>query len=262
MSEIPSPERRPAKKPRYCRQPRTVRENSGDIARHQSSRASQAAVVTERSEPSQPAPSTAVVPAFLAPQEQSGSSPSSRSPTPQLPVLRTMTLTPRAQREGSVMEETVPPKMQKCLENIDISLITLLRERYSDAYSLWSPGGRNMLMDGGASSNKLRLLWKSHETTSDQLDASAICLAFINLLFAGYHRYIIRTRDFQAETRGRGKTDTLRALDTIAIRIWGGDYRAKRKALQGAINAGEKIRGIEKFLTVAGIFLLGARLSM
>jgi hypothetical protein len=46
------------------------------------------------------------------------------------------------------------------------------------------------------------------------------------------------------------------------MRIWGGGYRAKRKGLQGAINAGEKIRGIAKLLTIAGIFLVSARLSM
>jgi hypothetical protein len=102
-----------------------------------------------------------------------------------------MTSTPQAQWEENVIVDTVPPKMQKCLESIDISQIAVLMERYSDAHSLWFPGRRNVLMDGEASSNKLRMLWRSHETTSDQLDASAICLAFINLLLAGYQKFII-----------------------------------------------------------------------
>ncbi len=46
------------------------------------------------------------------------------------------------------------------------------------------------------------------------------------------------------------------------MRIGGEDYRVNRKALKAAINAGEKIRMIAKYLTIASIFLVGARLSM
>jgi hypothetical protein len=157
--------------------------------------------------------------------------------------------------------ESIAPKIQICLENVDISQIAVLRERYGDVCSLWSPDGRNVALDDEEVSDKLKLLWRNHETTSDQLDASAICLAFINLLFAGYQKYIIRTRDFQPGIRGRGKPDKYCAHVTIAMRIWGRGYEAKRTALKGAIVAGEKIRAVSKILTIAIIFLVGARLS-
>jgi hypothetical protein len=260
-SEISGSERRPAKKTRYSRPPRHAGRNARNIGRRPLPRAESAAVIPEQCGSGQPAPSTAIAAVFRTSQEASRDL-SNRSQTPQLALLPPdAASTFDAQREESIISESVDPKIQICLEGVDISQITVLRERYGDVCSLWSPDGRNVALDDEEVSDKLQLLWRNHETTSDQLDASAICLAFINLLFAGYQKYIIRTRAFQPGIRGCGKPDKYCARITIAMRIWGSDHEAKHAALKGAIVAGEKIRVVSKILTIAIIFLVGARLS-
>jgi hypothetical protein len=155
--------------------------------------------------------------------------------------------------------ELSPARIQKRLEEIDLSQIAVLKERYRDPDSLWSLGERSVFQE--TTSDGLKLLWQSYEKTSEDLDDCAIRLVFISLMLAGWRRYMIRTGRYKNGTKGRGKTESSRSLDTVAMHILDKNdstYPKKRRKLQKVLGNGKTLIIIVKIFGVAFIYLLGA----
>jgi hypothetical protein len=149
-------------------------------------------------------------------------------------------------------------------KDVNNDMINEVKSRYGDLDAFWSPGTSNGLSAATIrpTDHPLKCFWEEFMALSKQEDVTITRLSFFDIIMEAMRRNILQNESFHPSTRARGRINSDRARDTMALHFWGtSNHTSYYKQLGEALQRGRKKYSMAMIFSFGVFPFLGKRVA-